>query len=721
MNNWTWMLVLAATISGRALASGAEFKPFPVEWSSAPDSPASVAFLLNPPAGKDGFIRASGGHLVLPSGSRLRIWGVNITAKATVPAREAAPLLAAHLARCGVNCVRFHFLDRPAPQGLVAAGRNDTRALDPAQLDRLDFFVAELKKRGIYTNLNLNVGRTYKVGDGVRDHELLGFAKALTYFDPRLIELQKEYAQQLLTHRNPYTGNEYRHEPAVAIVELVNENSLVESWFSGRLLGKNTRKNPGTWTDITASYEKDLTERYNRWLRERLSPDALSHLRTVCHLSGKQPVPRLTPGEFAAAPKERFHTEASFYMDLECRWFDQMACYLREEVKVKPLLVGTSDHNHGKSGYPLLTSTARLDVVDGHVYWQHPHYLTDPATGRQTGFEISNTPMVNDPLHSTVVQLSRTAVAGKPYTVSEVNHPFPSEYACEGIPVLAAYAALHDWDGIFWYTLAHNHLVGEPARAMGHFDMGPDPVKMTQLAAGALIFARGDVRAAVKRVGRSYSIEQVRESLRLPWRERPYFTPGFPLELPLIHAMRVTSLDGPPTERFAIASDDRIVSDTGELAWSGASAKHGLVRIDTARSQALIGFCKDNPQETANLSVQVDPHFCAITLSALDEQPISRSGKLLLTATARVSNTATAWADGRKTLAKWGSPPPCIEPVAGAVVLRNLDRAAAVMARPLDGAGHPVGSDIKGVETREGWKLPVGEHVTTWYLVTVIR
>ena len=46
-------------------------------------------------------------------------------------------------------------------------------------------------------------------------------------------------------------------EPAVAIVELVNENSIVESWFSGRLLGKNTKKNPGTWTDIPARYGGD--------------------------------------------------------------------------------------------------------------------------------------------------------------------------------------------------------------------------------------------------------------------------------------------------------------------------------------------------------------------------------------------------------------------------------------------------------------------------------
>ena len=140
-------------------------------------------------------------------------------------------------------------------------------------------------------------------------------------------------------------------------------------------------------------------------------------------------------------------------MDLEQRYFREMARYLREDLGVKPPLAATSDHNHGKSGYPLLASTSQLDIVDGHVYWQHPNYLTDSATGRRKGFEIPNTPMVNDPSHSSVVQLSRTAMAGKPYTVSEVNHPFPNEYACEGIPILAAYAALHDWDGIFWYTL----------------------------------------------------------------------------------------------------------------------------------------------------------------------------------------------------------------------------------------------------------------------------
>ena len=60
------------------------------------------------------------------------------------------------------NCVRLHFLDLDAPRGLIDRRGPTAAASTPQQLDRLDFFIAELKKRGIYINLNLNVGRSYK-------------------------------------------------------------------------------------------------------------------------------------------------------------------------------------------------------------------------------------------------------------------------------------------------------------------------------------------------------------------------------------------------------------------------------------------------------------------------------------------------------------------------------------------------------------------------------
>src|SRR5262249_41939670 len=154
----------------------------------------------------------------------------------------------------GINCARFHFLDRTTknvPRGLIDGDRDDTRHMDPEQLDRLDYFVNELKKRGIYSNLNLNVGRTYKVGDGVPDYNLIGVAKAFTYIGDRLLELQREYATQLLTHYNPYTKSEYRNEPAVAIVEIVNENSVLEFWARNWLRGELTPGSPRLQLDLT--------------------------------------------------------------------------------------------------------------------------------------------------------------------------------------------------------------------------------------------------------------------------------------------------------------------------------------------------------------------------------------------------------------------------------------------------------------------------------------
>ena len=83
------------------------------------------------------------------------------------------------------------------------------------------------------------------------------------------------------------------------------------------------------------------------------------------------------------------------------------------------------------------------DFVDGHGYWQHPD-LGPPLRSR-------NDPMVNDPLDSTVVQFARSPVAGRPFTISETNHPFPHRFACEGFSILTAYALFQDWDGLLWF------------------------------------------------------------------------------------------------------------------------------------------------------------------------------------------------------------------------------------------------------------------------------
>ncbi len=680
-----------------AQTAGAALKPFVMNHRAGGSSLADLSFLNETPAGKDGFIHIQSGHLVTGQGKRILFWGVHFTdwSKGSVllPPKEDTPMWAATLARYGVNLVRLHFLDLPSPRGIIDATRPDTQHFDPAQLDRLDFEVAEFKKRGIYVDLNLDVGRTFKPGDGVQEFAAGHWSKGVTLYDSRMIELEKDYARQLLTHKNPYTNTEYRNEPAVALVEIVNENAL----------GIGFRP-PGPY------YAEELTSQYNAWLQKMRGPAEIAKLRELTGVPQDKPVPLMSASEVASAPKERFDTEMSFYMDEENHFFQDMSSYLKNTIGVKVPIIGTADHSHTHSGYPLLTSLSRMELLDGHVYWEHP--------GSR---EPKNQPMVNDPLHSTVVQLSRTAFAGKPYTVSEFNDPFPNEWASEGIPILSAYGSFQNWDAIILYTFEPKLSPDSPPYVGDPFDISFDPVRMTELATGALLFRRKDVRSARKTVERTYSREQVMESARLPQSDWPYFTPGFPLWLPLEHEVRIRSLDGPPTEKFSEAEPSSIVSDTGELTWYTSAPRAGVVVVNTDRTQSLIGFIGANPPELKNLAVDLTNKFAAIVLSSMDSLPLAQSSKMLLTAGSRVANTGMKWNEARTALTDQGGAPTLVEPVSGRIILHDLRGATAVRVTPLDGAGHAIGEPISAQKTAAGWSFSIGEPVTVWYVVAVTR
>jgi hypothetical protein len=275
--------------------------------------------------------------------------------------------------------------------------------------------------------------------------------------------------------------------------------------------------------------------------------------------------------------------------------------------------------------------------------------------------------------------------------------------------------------GDAWYTFEPKAsaewkpVVGDP------FDISHNPVKMPQLAAGALMFVRGDVRAARQTIQRSYSRRQVQDSIRLPGAERPYFTPGFPLSLPLRHGSRIASLDGKPTEKIELRAADPIVSDTNELVWAVSPEIGGVVTMDTERTQAAIGFVKAHGKQLRHIAPEINNRFASLTLSSLDSKPIARSSRLLLVAGAAVINTGVEWNEARSALKQWGISPTLIEPVTGQLLLRNIEGARGVTMAALDGRGQRSGAPVAAKKAQEGWRIQLGEQVTTWYEIKVER
>ncbi len=697
-----------------------ELEPYTINYWNADDSRIDVSFLLDAPAGKDGYVTADGEYFYTPDGEPIQFWGVNISdwsrGSTQIPSKENAEVWASALARHGINIVRTTFLDFQTPRGLIDADRNDTQHFDPEQLDKFDYWMYQLKQHGIYTDLVLVVGRTYKEGDDVADYEDVGWAKYTTYFDPQLIRLQKELAEKWLTHTNPYTGVQYKDEPAVAMFELLNENTFSDGWHRGSLYPPEEPVRDPNFKPITPYYSGMLTELFNQYLQEHYNASEIAQLRSEAGVSENEPIPRLRKSEVTSwqDPGELFHATWDFYMHVERSYYEEMKSYLRNKLGLKSLLYGTADFMHERGGaYPLAWSNSTMDFLGGHMYWQHPNVDGDV-----------NTPMVNDPGFSNIMRLSRTAVAGKPYTIPETNNPSPNFYDSEGIPVLAAYGSLQDWSGIMMYTFEPKESRDYAPLIGDSFDISHHPVKMPQMTAGALMYGRGDVSSANQTLERSYTREQLQATMVRPDEERPYYTPEFDNLLVLKHKVRIGAFDGPPTRQQRMEQQNPIVSDTGELAWYlPEGEKGGLVTINTPRSQGLIGFLEDYEVPVKNLSVNVDNEFSSITLSSLDEDTtaIAQASRLLLVAGARAENTGTVWDEAGMRITERGESPSRIEVVSGEVTLQGLEGATSINVYALDGSGRWMGEPEQAESDGSEWRFPIGGKTTTWYEIVVER
>ena len=260
-----FFLLLLSPITAVADEDFAPLFPFVISYD-APDNIVNISAWNDAPAGKHGLVRVEDGKFVHDNG-RFLVWGTNLCFSANFPDKEQAERMAARLARFGFNCVRLHHMDaRDIWGGREAAS---FLTIDPEQLDKLDYLIYQFKLHGIYTNINLHVSRKFDDRDGFpHAAERPDYDKGLDNFYPPFIELQKKFARDLLTHVNPYTKTAYTDEPAVAMVEINNENSIITQWAGGR--------NAKILT-MPAPYITEFQKQWNDFLKRKYQTDAELH------------------------------------------------------------------------------------------------------------------------------------------------------------------------------------------------------------------------------------------------------------------------------------------------------------------------------------------------------------------------------------------------------------------------------------------------------------
>ena len=623
---------LAATI---CMAADDGMFPFVPSYDS-PDNVVNMSHLLEAPAGKDGRIRVADGHFVNDKG-RVKLHATNLTGPANFPTHEEADRLAARLARFGINCVRLHYFDSsygtfmlPKEQGIIDESGETRRKLDPARRDRQDYLVAQFKKRGIYVNVNLHVARYLGPADGI-PHGATDRNKGFNQFYPPLIELQKEYAKELLSHVNPYTGMSYLKDPVVAVVELNNEEALWRLYKKGGLDSRD---------DV---YGKCFKKLWSDWLVKKYGTTAKA--RTAWKLAEK-PLPyrdkfRIENGDYplvhskrSRAPEAMKRDFYQFVTDVEHDYWTGMRAYLKNDLGLEAPVAAT------QLGYSTPFLQAEMDYVDNHAYWCHPSVKAE--------WRICNKAMVNNTA-SCIRNLAAQRVHGKPYTISEYNHPYPNFYGAEGQPMLRAYGALQGWDGVFEYSY-NNRQNAEPDRNEYFFSMAARTDVLAHFPACAAMYLRGDVKESVAPYIANLPYNEFFDRLV----KKGSVAQGIvsatdqkvPNELALERrvAVDLTAKSKPLDCHIPDEAQKVFRSDTGEIVLDASTPDAGVWTVNTPNTKVFSGFPKGRTFDLGGVKLSVGETklgWATVSLTSHDATGFGESGRparILLTATGLCHN-----------------------------------------------------------------------------------
>ena len=848
------LITLAIPLGLGGVAKG-QVIPWVLPWNDS--TPGATDFSsFNSPIGTNRVRVDAEGHFSVDE-RRIRFWGVNFAGDSPFMPTNNAEAVAARLAKFGINSVRLHHMDPSWAYngGLIAYTSSSSTNFNPVNLERLHWLVSRLKAHGVYSDVNLLVGREYRSGDGLgpevtgmdwKDAHILGY-----FFEPALA-LQEDYATKLLTPTNRFSGLPLAQDPAVAFVEIINENGIIEKWLEGGLDRLPTR------------YALSLQTRWNAWLAARYTNDTA--MLSAWHIISRPLGPNLIPnGSFSngltgwvaeqhnaaqagfsrtydfanggpsakivvtnadtagwyiqfnypyvrvisnqvysvsfwaksspatnadvsvmqahetwsnlgfsrtlgLTPNWQFFTNSfqaaasdtnarlnfgsmgdkratfwfadvrlqpggqigvlppgaslaagtvpnlahsdpgytgtsearrdwlKFLRELESGYFDAMAAHLRSHIGYAGLIIGTIMANSPA------TVQSRLDVIDAHAYWQHPQFPGqpwDPVNWNQPNISLINS-LGDD---NTLAGLARQRIQGKPFTVTEYQHPSPNYYGAEGPVLLAAYGALQDWDGMWLFDYGQGNDVVPMGYIRGFFNIDQHPGKMANVLLAANLFRRVDVQNASQQFTMALTPDHELDLLQnaSAWSLFNSSQLGVPRQFAFTSRLSTSvgtdavGLTNPP----AAPSGNVLTSDTGQLRWDLSQPNRGLVTVDTTRTKAVLGFADNRAVTLGGITFQSKTTrlgWSTLGLTLTRGEVLTNDCSAIIVATGWTENNGQVWSNTNKTSVgnQWGQAPVLTEVVPFTLTLpvgTNHVRVWALDERGQHRAALPVSGD----------------------------
>lgn len=661
-------------------------------------SPIDLRVLNEKFAGENGWIAVKNGQFVhSKTGRPVRFWAVNAGPDIIRMDRASVDHLARMLAKYGVNMVRLH-------GGIWGA---DYTRVDREYLDKYFYFISAMKRQGIYCTLSIYfpLWLRFTKEDGYGDYNYQ-HPFAMPFFNQRFQQIYRGWWRELMTTPNPYTGLALKDDPAVAMVELVNEDSYFFWTFT-------------PCQNIPAQQMEILEKAFGDWLKQKYGSLGTAfatwggqRIRGDDEQAGRAGFVGLW--EMFNQRNKRAQDTAEFLAKHQRAFFTQMRDYLKRDLGYKGLVQASNWITASAEILGPLDkwSNAVCDYMDRHGYFGGPH------EGERAGWSISVGDRYDDACALTEVAkgslpLMDVIYNSLPSIISEVNWTPPNRYRADFPFLFATYGVLQGTDGVYFFAL------NGPSwqQVLSKFSI-QTPVVFGQFPAAALIFRQGLVQEA-----RPVVVANLKMSDLFALKGAPVSQPVNLDELrakdipagqtatvrqlnaidPMAHLvgkvmMNFVEQDTPSRiadlSRYIDRTNGRVRSVTGELLWDYSK---GLVTVNAPKAQGACGFLRGAGVLRLNdVTLRADMEYGSVLLVALDGQPLCTSRKMLLQVMSEDTNHGwSAPGSGKREIKSLGTAPINVRRLGGTVTFTRPD-ARQLKVTLLDWNGYPTGKVTKG-------------------------
>jgi hypothetical protein len=665
-------------------------------------------------AGEHGSIRLSPDKsgFVRGDGTPERFWAVTTYAQ-----NDKSPGDLAHharfLAKRGVNLVRLH--------GHLESHAKDPKLTDadPKAIDAAWRLVAAMKKEGIYTSISpywsaelKHIPASWGIEGWAEGQSPFG----LLFFNPKLQEGYKAWLKALLSPTNPYTGIPLAKDPALAMIHIQNEDSLL-FWTEQNIKGKQLDLLGKQFGDWAKRKYGSLAAAGRAWGGEAMAEDDPSRGVLGIHIVWQFTQPR------TGGLKKRLDDQLHFFAETMYRFNAEIARYLRQELGCQQLI---NAGNWKTADSIRLNDAERWSYTANEVLAVNTYY-SPVHLGPDRGWRIDKGDQYEDVsvlLNPRAFPLDIKQVAGHPMMITETHWVPPIGYQSEAPFLAAAYQSMTGVDVLFWFSTGEVEWSNQDraewdASSRAKWAIAT-PMMLGQFPAAALLFRRGYVAQGPPVVVEHRSLEQIWGRVPPIIAEDPGYDPNRDLgdsarrsnlargldplaflvgPVQVVYGSDPSKTKAEELSRYIDRKNKVVNSDTGQLSWDYA---RGICVLRAPAAQGATGFLnRAGIIALGDVTIRSQNDYASVLVVALDGQPLIRSDRVLIQVGTRArpsgwsDHEATFTAEGGKEtihgrqIDSTGTMPWAIAAAKVRVQLRNPKLASAV---PLDVNGNARGT-----------------------------